>query len=164
MTEKKFDPFPDPSQPGAARIAGKWRSEQGNERPNGRGPSSLDPIKNNRGTPVSPLTIPAERNRIPGRNRNCGRFTLHGANSEEAVYHRLNCKVWDCPRCGPRNARLYKRAIREAAERYELRRFLTLTLDPQKLGGRKPVVHTENCVRAENARFTIPREIIVVST
>src|SRR5215471_10400277 len=86
--------------------------------------SSLDPFKNNRNT-------------ISGRNRNCGRFTLQGTSllGGQVLYHRLNCKCWDCRHCGPKKAGLYKHAIRRCAEELRLQRFLTLTLDPTKVKG-----------------------------
>jgi hypothetical protein len=37
--------------------------------------------------------------------------------------------------CGPRKKGAYQHAIREAAEEHGLTRFVTLTLDPKKLGG-----------------------------
>ena len=48
-------------------------------------------------------------------------------------YWRVNCGSWSCCYCGPRKARLAKRAIRQSAEELRLRYFLTLTLDPSKL-------------------------------
>lgn len=42
---------------------------------------------------------------------------------------RLWCKIWSCPRCGPRNVRRLKRAIIDKATENGLTRFLTLTLD-----------------------------------
>jgi hypothetical protein len=51
------------------------------------------------------------------------------------VFHRVNCKCWDCCYCGPRKATRYRYRIAEIAEREQLKRFLTLTLDPSKIEG-----------------------------
>jgi hypothetical protein len=77
------------------------------------------------------------RNKGLGRGRHCGRFTIRGTdpNSGETRFHRVNCKCWKCSYCGPRKAKRYKRAIRATAEAHQLRRFLTLTLDPAKIQG-----------------------------
>lgn len=66
--------------------------------------------------------------------KNCGKWTVSGRSDKETVYHRLGCKCWDCAHCGPKRAGRYKHVIREAAERHKLTRFVTLTLDPKKLG------------------------------
>jgi len=92
-------------------------------------PSSLDPIKSN-------------RNKYPNRHRYCGCFTLVGQSltANETQYQRLNCKTWICPYCGRRKAKRYKYAIRAAAEQLKLQRFITLTLDPDRIEG-DPVVY-----------------------
>jgi hypothetical protein len=86
--------------------------------------SSLDQIQTN-------------RNKQLGRGKHCGRFTVRGQapTSAELRFHRVNCKSWTCSYCGPRRAKRYKRAIREAAEELALQRLLTLTLDPAKIEG-----------------------------
>ena len=86
--------------------------------------SSLDPIQTN-------------RNKALGRGKHCGRFTVRGKapNSPETRFFRVNCKSWKCPYCGPRRANRLRHAIREQAEAQQLRRFLTLTLDPSKIEG-----------------------------
>jgi hypothetical protein len=88
------------------------------------GPSSLDQIQTN-------------RNKQLGRGKHCGRYSVRGQvpNSAEMRFHRVNCKSWNCSYCGPRRAKRYKRAIREAAEALALQRLLTLTLDPTKIDG-----------------------------
>jgi len=48
------------------------------------------------------------------------------------VWHRLYCKRWSCPFCGPIKAAKLCRAITIRAREHELSRFLTLTLDPKK--------------------------------
>ena len=92
-------------------------------------PSSLDPIRSNRNKPTT-------------RKPYCGRFTLAGQSltSQETSYQRLNCKSWGCSHCGPRRARRYKHAIRTVADHLHLQRFLTLTLDPERIEG-DPVVY-----------------------
>jgi hypothetical protein len=87
-------------------------------------PSSLDPVKTN-------------RNRPSQRKPYCGIFTIAGQSltGQETQFHRLNCKSWGCSYCGPRRARRYKHAIRTIAEEQQLQRFVTLTLDPDKIEG-----------------------------
>jgi len=89
--------------------------------------SSLDEIQNNRNTPASFQAL--------GRNRNCGIWTIVGNDGVQQRFHRLNCKTWGCCYCGPRKARLYKYLIGQLAEREQLTRFLTLTLDPSRIEG-----------------------------
>jgi hypothetical protein len=93
------------------------------------GVSSLDPIKTN-------------RNKRAPKKPYCGCFTLVGKSqaSQETQYQRLNCKSWGCGYCAPKRARRYKHAIRSVAEQLKLQRFITLTLDPQKIEG-DPVVY-----------------------
>jgi hypothetical protein len=86
--------------------------------------SALDPIQTNRNSEL-------------GRGKHCGKFTVRGRtpNSPETRFHRVNCKSWNCSFCGPRRAKRYKHAIRATAEALQLRRFVTLTLDPKKIKG-----------------------------
>jgi len=80
-------------------------------------------------------------NTAKGRGEHCGRFTIRGApdGGKTQRYIRVDCKCWDCPYCGPKKARRYRNAIRELAQVYDLRRFLTLTLDPQFMDREDPV-------------------------
>jgi len=57
--------------------------------------SFLDPIRTN-------------RNKQLGRGKHCGKYTVRGRtpNSPETHFHRVNCKSWSCPYCGPRRAKL----------------------------------------------------------
>jgi len=91
--------------------------------------SSLDHVRSN-------------RNKPSGRNFFCGCFTLAGQSltSQDIQFQRLNCKCWGCSFCGPRRAKRYRHAIRKAAEHLGLQRFVTLTLDPEKIGD-DPVVY-----------------------
>ena len=72
----------------------------------------------------------------------CGCFTLAGQSltGQETQFQRLNCKSWGCGYCGPRRARRYRHGIRAAAEQLKLQRFVTLTLDPEKIQG-EPVAY-----------------------
>ena len=81
--------------------------------------------------------IQVNRNKALGRNKHCGRFTVRGKapNSPEMRFLRVNCKCWNCSRCAPKKAKRLKHAIRAKAEAMQLRRFLTLTLDPKKIEG-----------------------------
>jgi hypothetical protein len=93
--------------------------------------SSLDYLQTNRYTQAS-----AEMRRL-GRKKHCGARTLRGISLDGSKdkYVRLNCKTWTCSYCGPRRAWQYREAIRHTAEQLELKRFLTLTLDPSKIEG-----------------------------
>ncbi len=86
--------------------------------------SSLDPIRTNRNRPTEKKSY-------------CGVFTLVGQSltGPETQFQRLNCKSWGCSYCGPRRAKRYKHAIRTIAEELNLQRFITLTLDPEKIEG-----------------------------
>lgn len=81
--------------------------------------------------------IQVNRNKELGRGRHCGRFTVRGTSplTGATQFHRVNCKCWKCSFCGPKKAKRYKHAIRQVAATLQLRRFLTLTLDPKKIDG-----------------------------
>jgi hypothetical protein len=93
--------------------------------------SSLDELKNNRN-----IGIPESFQGL-GRGRYCGKWTVVGRSADglTLIFHRVNCKCWDCCYCGPRKAKKYKYLIGQIAEREQLTRFLTLTLDPSKIEG-----------------------------
>src|SRR5437667_1548912 len=112
--------LPIPSQPKSGQGSGD-RVPGGGE---AAVVSSLDPIQTN-------------SNKQLGRGKHCGRFSVRGQapNSPETRFIRVNCKSWNCSYCGPRRAKRYKHAIRATAEARQLRRFLTLTLDPAKIEG-----------------------------
>ncbi len=112
--------------PSAASVAsGVLRSEATQQS------SSLDELQNNRNT-----GIPKSFQSL-GRVRYCGIWTVSGWTPDglRRQFHRLNCKTWGCCYCGPRKAKRYKHLIRQAAEREQLTRFLTLTLDPSLIEG-----------------------------
>lgn len=46
-------------------------------------------------------------------------------------YLRLCCDNWPCKNCGPRKKMLLSKAIKKAVIKYDLTRFLTLTIDPE---------------------------------
>jgi len=97
-------------------------------RPAGR-ISSLDELQINRNTEIPD----SFRN---GRNRNCGIWTVVGfGDGGVQKFHRLGCKCWACEYCGPKKARRYKHLIRQLAEQEHLTRFMTLTLDPERIKG-----------------------------
>lgn len=93
-------------------------------------PSSLDSYTNNRNTGPDLYARPI------GRGKHCGRFSIKGSDRKtgRTKFRRVNCSGWTCSYCGPRKAKLAKRAIRSWAEELHLCYFLTLTLDPSKLG------------------------------
>jgi hypothetical protein len=67
-----------------------------------------------------------------------------GYGPERWLLGRVNCKTWRCEYCGPRRAKLYKWAIRAAAEKHKLTRLLTLTLDPSTVTG-DPFKYLSDC-------------------
>jgi hypothetical protein len=95
--------------------------------------SSLDSLTNNR----NKISEPDYYVRPNGRGTYCGRMSISGfdPNTGRKIYRRVNCNTWSCSYCGPRKARTAKAAIRATAESLGLKYFLTLTLDPKKLGG-----------------------------
>ena len=92
--------------------------------------SSLDEIQNNRN---SDAVIKAFHDQERGRY--CGAWTIVGSEGTRSRFHRLNCKTWGCKYCGPKKAKRYKYLIGQLAEREQLTRFLTLTLDPDLIKG-----------------------------
>jgi hypothetical protein len=60
-------------------------------------------------------------------------------------YIRLGCKAWVCPRCGPRKARRLRHAIVQGAVKKDLRRLLTLTLDPATCTAGQSVAYVRRC-------------------
>jgi hypothetical protein len=76
-----------------------------------------------------------QHNRNKRRTR-CGCWSLQGEVQQNGKdrwrYARLGCKRWICPRCGSRKAKRLRKAIVVKAVEKDLRRFLTLTLDPSK--------------------------------
>lgn len=82
-------------------------------------------------------SLESNRNKRPlNRRRNCGRFSLRGIDLRNGLveksdrYWRVNCNCWDCSYCGPRKQKLLRQAIGRWAEALQLKRFVTLTLNP----------------------------------
>ena len=100
-------------------------------------PYSLDSITNNRHN-----AQPDHYARPVGRGRHCGRWSIRGRDpkTNRAIVRRVNCGSWSCSYCGPRKAKLARRRIREVAEELNLRIFLTLTLDAEKLKNKRSAV------------------------
>jgi hypothetical protein len=108
-------------------------------------PSSLDLIESNRDRQlldkdlddVERLRRAAGSNNALGRRGFCGRAVVVGKSRDGGndLIHRLNCKCWGCPYCGPRKATRYRKAISRVAESKGLNKFITLTLDPSKIEG-----------------------------
>ena len=65
----------------------------------------------------------------------CGSWTIYGPDKEtkHIRFLRLKCKCWKCPRCGPKKAKQLRYTTIQAAQKLNLKRLLTLTLDPAKL-------------------------------
>jgi hypothetical protein len=72
-----------------------------------------------------------------GRKKGCGAWTVRGTSLDAKTqkFIKLNCKCWDCAYCGPRRARRCRRSIAAWAQKLQLNKFVTLTLDPKKLNG-----------------------------
>jgi hypothetical protein len=80
-------------------------------------------------------------------NKGCGRWTLQGLTSSGEVHcRRLYCKTWTCSRCGPKRAKRTRCAIAAHAKEKHLNKFLTLTLDPEKLRGVQATKYLKHCL------------------
>lgn len=91
-------------------------------------PPSLDSIENNRDKPKDPYR----------KKKACGQLTLLGISAKAGGvgrFFKVTCKCWDCPKCAPRKANKYRKAIGKSAEQHRLTTLLTLTLDSSKLSG-----------------------------
>jgi hypothetical protein len=83
-----------------------------------------------------------------GRGHDCSRGTVVGPSfrGPEFISHvRADCKRLSCPRCGPRKAKAYRKAIGAAAEANRLTRMMTLTLDPAKIDIPDSVAYLRQC-------------------
>jgi len=104
----------------APKLPGSRQDEvlSGGQPQSGRakGPSLLDSYKNN-------------------RNKFCGQWSVAGQVEDNGKSYRhiarLGCKGWTCRVCGPKKAKRLRQAVIQAATQREMRRFLTLTLDPR---------------------------------
>lgn len=63
-----------------------------------------------------------------------GTFAGFRASDGEQIFIRGDCGKRGCKRCGPKRAKRYRAAIARRAGEYKLTRFVSLTLDPAKLG------------------------------
>jgi hypothetical protein len=66
----------------------------------------------------------------------CAIGTVIGPSKEHPgadVYIAARCKKLDCPVCGPKKLKYYRRRVSYWAEKYRLNKFLTLTLDPKEI-------------------------------
>ena len=131
----------------AVRWRGLWKEEMTNQdSPQTKG-SQAESGPMARNTLFNPIQINRNTSgkggcsqKPQGRNKNCGRFTLLGTSPDGTQrYIRVDCGCWGCAYCGPRKAWMYRQAIRYLAEAYQLRRFLTLTVDPKLIDGADPV-------------------------
>jgi hypothetical protein len=84
---------------------------------------------------------------LRSRRKGCGRWSMCGAwRSGKRRIQRLNCKCWGCGRCGPKRAKRTRRAIVQLARENNLKNFLTLTLDPDKLDGVESTRYIKKCL------------------
>jgi len=104
----------------------------------GRRASDLDSLEHNRNT-ASP------QRGSGGTRRWCGCWSLEGKEEGKTKYIRLGCKAWACERCGPKKARRLRHAIIQRATEKDLRRFLTLTLDPATCRAKDSVPYIRKC-------------------
>jgi len=84
----------------------------------------------------------------------CGSWTVRGKpNNKENIilYSRLNCKSWGCERCGPKRVRQLRHKITESATLNNLKRHMTLTLDPRKCSAEQSVIY----IKKSWAKFRI---------
>lgn len=109
-------PWPVPRSQGTRRVIDSPGCDPKSGRAEGPSSSFLDSYKHN-------------------RNSFCGRWTVAGKIEDNGKSYRhisrLGCKGWTCPVCGPKKAKRLRHAIIQAATQREMRRFLTLTLDPR---------------------------------
>jgi len=81
----------------------------------------------------------------------CGSFTVVGPiqNKPWACGHkRLLCESLRCRHCRPKRLKFIRSRIAELAEKYQLRRFVTLTLDPKRIPpGQRSDRYLRNCWR-----------------
>ncbi len=80
--------------------------------------------------------------------RYCSRGTVSGPlrdDHQNYGFLRVDCKKLACPRCGPKKAKQYRRAIGKRAEEGRLTRLMTLTLDPARCGAKDSVAYLRKC-------------------
>ncbi|MDD5261330.1 MAG: hypothetical protein PHD76_05715 [Methylacidiphilales bacterium] len=102
-------------------------------------PFSKDLSRHQRGVQsmvCEPVRAPSldslKRNCNKGLKCSCGKWSMRGVlENGTTKYVRLGCKGWTCSRCGPKKATRVRHGIIQQATKQDLRRFLTLTLDPR---------------------------------
>jgi hypothetical protein len=81
----------------------------------------------------------------------CGKFTVVGpvGGKPDACGHkRLLCDSLRCPHCRTKRVKFVRSRIAELAEKYQLKRFVTLTLDPKRVPpGQRSDRYLRNCWR-----------------
>jgi hypothetical protein len=150
----------EPSIPRTAdrKSAARVKGEQGvslrpatHQHKNGQG-LGQSPISAE-GAVLSPLLDTIQNNgdspRDPYRLSRCGKLSLRGVppTADLEKFIGLTCKCWNCPRCGPRKANRYRKAIGTLAEAHRLSTLLTLTLDPKKLNGEDSTLYINRIFR-----------------
>jgi len=66
------------------------------------------------------------------------------ANTETGEIVPFRCKSWRCEECGPRRARRFRHQVGVWAEKHRLNKFVTVTLDPKKMGS-DPYAYLSRC-------------------
>jgi len=109
--------------------------------PQGRKSTVCEPVR-------APSLVSYKRNCNKPASCSCGRWSMRGEmENGTAKYVRLGCKAWTCLRCGPKKARRVRHGIIEQAQKLDLRRFLTLTLDPRKCTAEESIEHIRDAWR-----------------
>lgn len=89
----------------------------------------------------------------PPCGKRCMSRVVTVGGQELREYRRIPCKRWHCQSCGPKKVMIFAHAAGEAAARHELRRLMTLTLDPKLVPpGVKPIKHLKHVW----AKFRVP--------
>lgn len=60
-------------------------------------------------------------------------------------YARMGCKRWTCPKCGAKKVKRLRHAIIKTAIDKNMRRFLTLTLDPRTCTAQESIDYIRKC-------------------
>ena len=90
-----------------------------------------------------------DNNKHNRNDRGCGYGCLTGpafvGTTLAQGYARYRCKSWFCPYCGPKKAWQLRRAIQEWMQHLNLKRLMTLTLDPARIPpGEDPIKYIRN--------------------
>ena len=125
-------PLPAPQEKDPSRCLGTATGETGDE---------VASSAKRRGRVPTPLLDLIEHN----RNKRCGCWSLQGKEEGKTRYIKLGCKAWSCPQCGPKKAKRLRHAIIKRATEKNLRRFLTLTLDPSTCRPEDSVPYIRKC-------------------